>query len=72
MTIDVTMRSIFRTFYNFEKITESVGKKINFKLATNEKVYALLCVACGWENRVYTVLCWCVGLCVRQFYFINF
>jgi len=27
---------VIKTFYNFEKITESVGKKINFKLATND------------------------------------
>lgn len=26
------------------------------KLEFNEKVYALLCVACGWENSIYTVL----------------
>ena len=33
-----------------------VGKTFFKKLEYNEKVYALLCVACGRKNSVYTVL----------------
>lgn len=36
------MNTVDRTFYNFEKITESVGKKINFKLATNDYLLYLV------------------------------